>query len=226
LCDSGADRPDLKCDTLTTIPAENAGSKETRVAEKYLSHFQTVIRFMKSMKIITMLLMAAAVFAIIAGCTTEGPVTPTATPTATMTTVPTTVITPTTIPVTTTGLTTPPTITTTGTPTTTATTTVPTTTTQKPVTIDLTAKGFAFNTSLISVPAGAAVTIRFNNQDAGVTHNFALYDGPAQTTNLFRGELITGVKSVEYRFTAPIKPGDYYFRCDPHAVMNGVFRVT
>ncbi|MDD1712064.1 MAG: cupredoxin domain-containing protein, partial [Methanoregulaceae archaeon] len=141
---------------------------------------------------------------------------------APITTVPTTIITPTptTTPITS-AITTVPTVSTT-TPATAATAT----TAPGPVTRDLIAKGFAFNASEISVPAGAAVTIRFNNQDAGVTHNFALYDGPAQTTNLFRGELITGVKSVEYRFTAPIKPGDYYFRCDPHAVMNGVFRVT
>jgi plastocyanin len=92
--------------------------------------------------------------------------------------------------------------------------------------IDLTAKGFAFNTSLISVPAGAAVTIRFNNQDPGVPHNLAIYDSPAQLTNLFRGEIITGVRAIDYRFTAPSTPGDYYFRCDPHAIMNGVFRVT
>jgi plastocyanin len=95
-----------------------------------------------------------------------------------------------------------------------------------PVTIDLAAKGFAFNSSLISVPAGAAITIRFNNQDAGVPHNVAIYDSPAQNTNLFRGELVTGVKTIEYRFTAPHIRGDYYFRCDPHAVMNGIFRVT
>lgn len=196
---------------------------------------------MKSMKIITVLLIAAAVFALIAGCTTNGPVTPT----ATVTTVPTTVIaTTTTVPATTAGATIPPTITTPGTPATTSTTTpptitttgtlattattttVPTTATPGPVMIDLTAKGFAFNTSLIPVQAGAAVTIRFNNQDAGVGHNFALYDSPAQQTNLFRGEIITGVKTIDYRFTAPATPGDYYFRCDPHAVMNGVFRVT
>jgi plastocyanin len=95
-----------------------------------------------------------------------------------------------------------------------------------PVTIDLAAKGFAFNTSLITVPAGSAVTIRFSNQDPGVNHNFALYNSPAQLTNLFRGEIITGVRTIEYRFSAPATPGDYYFRCDLHPVMYGVFRVT
>jgi plastocyanin len=201
---------------------QDKGLKLSRVVRKQLSHFRTVNQFMNSMKIITVLLTATAVFALITGCTTNGPVTPTATPSAPITTVPTTIITPTstTTPITS-AITTAPTASTT-TPATTATAT----TAPGPVTRDLIAKGFAFNTSEISVPAGAAVTIRFNNQDAGVLHNFALYDGPAQTTNLFRGELITGVKSVEYRFTAPIKPGDYYFRCDLHAVMNGVFRVT
>lgn len=181
-------------------------------------------RFMKYSRMIPVLVAVVALFALIAGCTTNGPVTPT----ATVTTVPTTVIAiTTTIPATTAGATIPPTITTTGTPATTSTTTtVPMTATPGSGMIDLTAKGFAFNTSLISVPAGAAVTIRFNNQDAGVGHNFALYDTPAQQTNLFRGEIITGVRTINYRFTAPATQGDYYFRCDPHAVMNGVFRVT
>jgi plastocyanin len=185
-------------------------------------------RFMKYSRMIPVLV-AVSLFALIAGCASNGPVTPTPTPTAPITTAITTISTPTTttVPETTAGATTPPTITTTGTPATTATTTtVPTNPSPGPVMIDLIAKGFAFNTSLITVPAGAAVTIRFNNQDAGVPHNVAIYDSPAQNTNLFRGEIITGVSTSDYRFTAPVTPGDYYFRCDPHAVMNGVFRVT
>ena len=170
------------------------------------------------------MLAVAVVFTLIAGCTSSGPVTPTVTPTATASIVLTTLITPspTTMPVTMTGMTTSPTVPTMGTPATTA----PTSTVPVPVTIDLSAKGFAFNTSLISVPAGEAVTIRFSNQDTGVPHNIAIYDSPAQQTNLFRGELVTGVKTVEYQFTAPATRGDYYFRCDLHAGMNGVFRVT
>jgi plastocyanin len=176
---------------------------------------------MKSINIITMLLIAVAVFVLIAGCTTNSPVTPTAMATAAPTT--TIATTATIIPVTTTL----PTVTMTAKPATTAKiTTIPTNATQGTVTIEMTAKGFAFNTSLISVPAGVAVTIRFNNQDSGVSHNIAIYDSPAQQTNIFRGELITGVKTIEYQFTAPSTRGDYYFRCDPHAVMNGIFRVT
>jgi plastocyanin len=172
-------------------------------------------------KIILMLGAGVAVFALIAGCSTSGPVTPAVTPTPTATSFPTTLMTPTstTMPMTMTGMTKPETVPTTGAPGTTAPAPVP-------VTIDLVAKGFAFNSSLITVPAGAAVTIRFSNQDPGVPHNVAIYNSPAQTTNLFRGELITGVKTIEYRFTAPATREDYYFRCDPHAGMNGIFRVT
>lgn len=172
-------------------------------------------------KIILLMFAVVAVSALLAGCSTSGPVTPTVTPTPTATSFPTTLMTPasTTMPVTTTGTTTPETVPTTGILATTAPAPVP-------VTIDLVAKGFAFNTSLITVPAGAAVTIRFSNQDAGVPHNVAIYNSPAQTTRLFRGDLVTGVKTIEYRFTAPATRGDYYFRCDPHAVMNGIFRVT
>lgn len=161
-----------------------------------------------------------------AGCTT--PVPP-VTPTPTMTSPPMT-IPPTTASVTTASTTAPPTTApviteTTGpqrTPTPTATTTP-----SGAVTIGLAAKGFAFNTSVITVPACSNVTINFDNQDAGVPHNFALFTDIQDTTNLFRGQIITGPSTARYTFTAPCTPGDYHFHCDPHRnTMFGTFRVT
>ncbi|MFB3764732.1 MAG: PQQ-binding-like beta-propeller repeat protein [Methanotrichaceae archaeon] len=92
--------------------------------------------------------------------------------------------------------------------------------------ITLIAKNMAFNTSTITVPAGARVTVHFSNQDQGVSHNFAVYNNPSATARIFSGEVIIGVSSTTYTFTAPSKPGTYFFRCDVHPnTMTGQFIV-
>ncbi len=84
------------------------------------------------------------------------------------------------------------------------------------VTIDLVAQNIAYDRTEIAVPACAEVVINFENRDAGIPHNFALYTDSQAKTAFFRGEIITGDSSIQYTFTAPCTPGDYYFRCDPH----------
>ncbi len=122
------------------------------------------------------------------------------------------------------ALTAPPAPTTTASATTTTTTTI--TTGGNPVTINLVAQGMAFNMSTITVPAGATVTINFNNKDT-VPHNFALYNNSSATPPaIFQGTTITGT-SITYTFTAPTTPGTYFFRCDVHpTLMTGSFVVT
>lgn len=94
------------------------------------------------------------------------------------------------------------------------------------VTIGLTAENMAFNTSTITVPAGAKVTMNFNNMDSGIPHNFAAYTNSSTSTTIFKGEVITGPKTTTYTFTAPSKPGTYFFRCDVHpTTMTGQFIV-
>ena len=129
----------------------------------------------------------------------------------------------TTTPPTTTTTTPPPTTTTTPPPSTT--TTPPTTTTPASVTISLVAQNVAFDKSTITVPAGASVTINFNNMDAQVPHNFAVYTNSSATTKIFQGATITG-GTTTYTFTAPSTPGTYFFRCDVHpTLMTGTFIV-
>ena len=96
----------------------------------------------------------------------------------------------------------------------------------KNVIINLTARDYAFNRSTITVPAGANVTINFNNTDLGMEHNFAVY-GPAEANkNIFVGDEITGPNKITYNFEAPIKAGTYSFRCDDHPTqMRGNFIV-
>jgi plastocyanin len=93
-------------------------------------------------------------------------------------------------------------------------------------TINLVAQNTAFNMKTITVPAGAKVTINFNNMDTGVPHNFAVYTDQSATTPIFKGEIISGPRTTTYTFNAPTSPGTYYFRCDVHpTVMNGQFNV-
>ena len=94
------------------------------------------------------------------------------------------------------------------------------------VTIDLTAQNVAFDKSTITVPAGAQVTINFNNQDNGIPHNFAVYTDSSASQSIFVGQTITGPDTTTYTFTAPSTAGTYFFRCDVHPTqMTGQFIV-
>jgi plastocyanin len=84
------------------------------------------------------------------------------------------------------------------------------------VTVDLTAQNISFDSTRIQVPAGASVTIKFTNRDNGIPHNFAVYESPAAKKSIFKGKNITGPDTITYTFTAPDKPGNYFFRCDVH----------
>jgi plastocyanin len=84
----------------------------------------------------------------------------------------------------------------------------------------------AFNTQTMRVPAGASVSIGFENRDAGIPHNFSLYTDASATTPIFKGEAINGPGTIVYKFTAPTQPGTYFFRCDVHpTTMTGSFIV-
>jgi len=97
-------------------------------------------------------------------------------------------------------------------------------TSMKNITINLVAEKMSFNTSTITVPAEAHVIVNFENKDAGVRHNFAVYDSSMKI--IFRGDLIAGPNKTTYIFDAPKNPGTYRFQCDPHAsFMNGQFIV-
>jgi len=87
------------------------------------------------------------------------------------------------------------------------------------------AEGFAFSTETITVPAGAEVTVNFDNRDAGIPHNVAVYTDSSATDAIFVGEIVTGPVRTTYTFTAPKTPGNYFFRCDVHPSMHGAFIV-
>ena len=78
----------------------------------------------------------------------------------------------------------------------------------------------AFDTDEIDLPAGQPTTITFDNQDAGVPHNIAIYNDASASKTLFQGEQFPGVDSREYPIPA-LDPGTYYFHCDVHTTMSG-----
>ena len=88
------------------------------------------------------------------------------------------------------------------------------------------AMGLAFDTGTITLPAGEAVTLTFDNQDAGVPHNIAIFPSASDLANpLFRGETFTGVATQDYEIPA-LEPGEYYFHCDVHPTMYGTVVVA
>lgn len=87
------------------------------------------------------------------------------------------------------------------------------------------AKNFAFDVPRITVPAGAQVTVEFENEDSA-PHNMAFYTDPSLTATIYKGKIIDGPGKITYVFTAPATPGTYFFRCDLHPTMKGEFVVT
>jgi plastocyanin len=82
------------------------------------------------------------------------------------------------------------------------------------------AEDIEFDTDTLVVVAGREVVIDFENRD-GAMHNIAVFTEKGGDV-IYRGELFTGDDRREYRFQAP-PAGVYYFHCDAHPEMEGVF---
>ncbi len=91
--------------------------------------------------------------------------------------------------------------------------------------LKISAHNSAFDANCLAAPAGTPFTIAFDNQDASIPHNVAIYTDEAATTNLFTGDVVTGPKKVTYKVAA-LDAGTYFFRCDIHpTTMTGTFVV-
>lgn len=80
------------------------------------------------------------------------------------------------------------------------------------VTVLIKALTTAFSPNSAAVPAGAVVTLTFDNQDAGVMHDFVLYGsggGVVTSTNVATGP---NAQTVTFALT----PGQYAFKCSVH----------
>jgi plastocyanin len=87
----------------------------------------------------------------------------------------------------------------------------------QPGAVELAAQNTAFTPTELAVsPAAGKVTIRFENKDADVPHNVAIFEGSDATGEVvFQGEIFNGPGSMDYVFDAP-PPGTYFFHCDVH----------
>jgi plastocyanin len=92
---------------------------------------------------------------------------------------------------------------------------------ERPV-VAIAAFNIAFEPTNVTIPAGEAFTIRFNNRDARTDHNIEIFDDPEfGDTALFAGDIITGVREVDYSVD-PIEAGAYFFLCIVHpTIMTG-----
>jgi plastocyanin len=86
------------------------------------------------------------------------------------------------------------------------------------------AEGFA--QTELAAPAGEPFTIRFDNREAGVPHNVAVYEQAD-----FSGQALAATTPEAGPVTQDLEvpaldPGTYYFRCDVHpATMTGTLEV-
>lgn len=95
---------------------------------------------------------------------------------------------------------------------------------QQAVTTSVVAQNLAFDTATIVLPADTETTITFDNRDASVPHNIAIYTDSSMSQELFKGELITGPATTTYTIP-PLAAGEYYFVCNVHPNMNGTVLV-
>lgn len=94
-----------------------------------------------------------------------------------------------------------------------------------PIEIRIVAEQIKFDLAELSVPANTPFRIVFENRDAGVPHNVAIYEGQAGGPGLFKGEIFNGVETRTYEVPG-LPAGNHYFQCDVHPSMNGTVRVS
>jgi cytochrome c oxidase subunit II len=89
----------------------------------------------------------------------------------------------------------------------------------------LVSKDNAWNTGCLAVVAGGPFVVSVRNLDAGIEHNFAVYDNPKRKRTHFQGPRFVGVAEQTYQLR-PLPKGRYYFECDVHGpAMSGALIV-
>jgi cytochrome c oxidase subunit II len=92
--------------------------------------------------------------------------------------------------------------------------------------LQLTAHNIAWDTNCLAITAGQPSSITIANQDSGIDHNFAIYDGPDLAKQLFVVPQFSGVATKSFDISTSLAPGKYYFQCNVHGPsMSGVFVV-
>jgi plastocyanin len=81
-----------------------------------------------------------------------------------------------------------------------------------------------FEQDEIAVFADQPFTMTFENKQAGVPHNVAIWDSPALNTEYFQGEIFDGPDTRVYE-VPPLAAGTYWFICTVHPNMTGTLYV-
>jgi plastocyanin len=84
------------------------------------------------------------------------------------------------------------------------------------------AQDLKFDRTTLSVPAGTAASLLFQNRD-GAPHNVSI-TGP-DGEKLFAGATFTGPLSMTYQLP-PLAAGTYPFQCDVHTDMKGTLTAS
>jgi plastocyanin len=92
--------------------------------------------------------------------------------------------------------------------------------------LSIAAQNLAFDTDCLAAPAGEPFTIEFDNQDAGIPHNVAIYTDESAAEVLFQEPPFPGPETVTYEPEPIEEEGNLYFQCDVHPTMNGTFVVA
>ena len=86
-------------------------------------------------------------------------------------------------------------------------------------TVTVAAKDLKFTAAEVTVPAGKAFDLVFDNQD-GAPHNVAIYTDSTASTKVSVGEIFGGPGQKTQSVPA-LTAGSYFFRCDVHPDMQG-----
>jgi cytochrome c oxidase subunit 2 len=91
--------------------------------------------------------------------------------------------------------------------------------------LSLVAHNISWNAYCLAVPANTPFTVHVTNEDAGIQHNFSIYDSFFEKKNYFKSPKLTGPASETLNVSG-LPPGHYYFQCDVHGpAMSGAFIV-
>lgn len=88
-----------------------------------------------------------------------------------------------------------------------------------PAAVTIVARNIAFEPATLTVAAGVALDVRFENRDADVPHNLILLAGPQFSTTLSKSEIVTGPAALDISI-AGLAPGRYRFACEVHPMMT------
>ena len=78
----------------------------------------------------------------------------------------------------------------------------------------------SFDVTEIAIFADAPFLLEFDNRQAGVPHNVAIYDSPDRTIEYFVGEIFEGPDVRVYDVGA-LEAGEYFYVCSVHPPMTG-----